>query len=570
MKALILSAGFGTRLLPYTKHLPKPLFPIAGKPVLDRCIQNLGRAGCTKVFVNTHHLHEKIEAHVSKSCYDIAVETVFEPEILGTAGAIKKLELHLKDAPFFLVNSDIVTDIDFKKVYAFHLRHTSPVTMVMHDYPRYNCVKIDTKGHVIEFQQIKSENTRPQDKLYAFTGIHVVDPCVMDKIPGEIFFNIIDVYKSLIDSKKNINAYMANHHYWKDIGTPETFTQAAIDATAPPAFKRAFPGKSYKHHDTRILKGDGSDRKWYRLQSGNQTLVLSDHGIKVEKRPGEINAFENVGNLLFKNNIPVPRIYFCDHFSGLAYVEDLGDKNLHSLIHETRNEDKRVDHYRRVIQNLVKLGAIGKKDFVNTARIIKNRYDEGLILEKECRYFVEAFLNGYLGMNIPYRLFENEFKMLAQKAVDHSITGLMHRDMQSRNIMVKNSTFYFIDFQGAMTGPVQYDLASLVMDPYVRLRQKTQDILLNEAVNEYHAVLNMDKNMFIKGYQYCRITRNLQILGAFGFLTRVKNKPWFEQHIPAATGLLEPNILAVSADEFPGLLEISRKIKSLVSDRLSV
>ena len=91
MKALILAAGFGTRLLPFTENLPKPLFPISKSPVLDITIQSLIDAGCTDIIINTHHLHLQIEKFTAKKSYPIPVNTVFEPEILGTGGAIKNL-----------------------------------------------------------------------------------------------------------------------------------------------------------------------------------------------------------------------------------------------------------------------------------------------------------------------------------------------------------------------------------------------------------------------------------------------------------------------------------------------
>src|SRR4030042_3671664 len=111
MKALILAAGLGTRLKPHTLKTPKPLFPIFGKTNLDIIIEKLEAAGCDAITVNTHHLHHKIEDFLSARHYTIPVYSRYEPEILGTGGAIKNLADFWDDEPFLVINSDVVTDI---------------------------------------------------------------------------------------------------------------------------------------------------------------------------------------------------------------------------------------------------------------------------------------------------------------------------------------------------------------------------------------------------------------------------------------------------------------------------
>jgi NDP-sugar pyrophosphorylase family protein len=123
MKALILAAGLGTRLLPYTQHTPKPLFPLGDRPLLDIIIRRLEAAGCESVIINTHHLHNMITDYINSRKYSIPVNTRHEPVILGTAGAIKNAGDFWDDKPFIVINSDILTDIDLKEVYSFHAGH---------------------------------------------------------------------------------------------------------------------------------------------------------------------------------------------------------------------------------------------------------------------------------------------------------------------------------------------------------------------------------------------------------------------------------------------------------------
>ena len=108
--------------------------------------------------------------------------------------------------------------------------------------------------------------------------------------------------------------------------------------------------------------------------------------------------------------------------------------------------------------------------------------------------------------------------------------------------MIKDDTIYFIDFQGARMGPLQYDLASLLIDPYVDLPPEVQRRLLAYALEQLAAQMDIQADRFRRCYRFCSLTRNLQALGAFGYLTRVKGKSHFEKHIPAAVRTLRRNL----------------------------
>ena len=126
--------------------------------------------------------------------------------------------------------------------------------------------------------------------------------------------------------------------------------------------------------------------------------------------------------------------------------------------------------------------------------------------------------------------------------------------------MIKNNRFYFIDFQGGRLGPVQYDLASLLIDPYVNLSRPVQDNLLKFAIETLSPIIGIDPDKFLSCYQYCAITRNLQILGAFGFLSRIKKKTYFEKYIPNAIKSLKYNLSSFGNTEFPNLTSIVKEI----------
>jgi aminoglycoside/choline kinase family phosphotransferase len=199
------------------------------------------------------------------------------------------------------------------------------------------------------------------------------------------------------------------------------------------------------------------------------------------------------------------------------------------------------------------MSVFGVKQFDRSWPYQTQYYDKEVILENECRYFVDAFLRRYLNLNVCYDDFKDEFILLADKALEFSVNGFMHRDFQSRNIMIKNRKPYFIDFQGGRIGPIQYDLASLLIDPYVALSRHVQDQLLDYCVDKLLSYIHIDKKKFCLCYKYCAITRNLQMLGAFGYLSLVKGKTYFEQFIPAATESLKYNLSVVEDTQFPRL-----------------
>lgn len=544
MKALILGAGFGTRLLPHTRVLPKPLFPIAGRPAIDILIRQLAAHGCDGIIINTHHLHDKIADFIRGQHYPVAVTTRFEPEILGTGGAIRNVADFMDNRPFLVVNGDIFTDIDIRAVMRFHEALPHPVTLVMHDYPQFNTVWIDDRDHAKGFDPAAPPSDPPDCRLLAFTGIQVVDPEIFDFLPRRGFASSIDAYREMIIRGRTIQALVVNGHRWHDIGSPAGYAAAVMDAAAPAAFRKAFGRMPDMPVARTRLAGDGSDRKWFRLSSGDRRLIAADHGIQMQDfhsqyPASEAFAFVRIGRHLLEKGIAVPRIFDHDEFSGLVFMTDLGDESLQARVGRAVDEREVIDCYRLVIDALIPMSVRGAEGFDPAWTCQTPAYDRQLILERECRYFVEAFLNGYLDMDIAYDALAPEFEKLADLAVVDAVIGFMHRDLQSKNIMIMDERPFFIDFQGGRMGPLQYDLASLLNDPYVDLSENARGILLNYCMEKLEQVRPVSRESFIAGYRFCTITRLLQALGAFGFLTCVKSKPGFASYMPIALKTLE-------------------------------
>ncbi|MGM0655161.1 MAG: aminoglycoside phosphotransferase family protein, partial [Thermodesulfobacteriota bacterium] len=276
----------------------------------------------------------------------------------------------------------------------------------------------------------------------------------------------------------------------------------------------------------------------------------------------QLHAFINIGKHLANKDIAVPQILGHDAISGQVAVADLGSTHLADHI-RGMDEKQIIKWYRRVIDALVDFSFKGIERFDTAWTCQTPSYSKQMILDLECRYFMQAFVNGYLGRKEQFETFTPHFHQIADNALIYAMNGLMHRDCQSKNIMIHDGHPWFIDFQSARPGPIQYDLASLLIDPYVTLSRAVRDQLLNYALEKIGLKVSFDIDAFMHSFRYCCISRTLQMLGAFGFLTRVKNKNQFEKYIPTALKGLECRLKDLNE---PGMADFTQFTQSLQGD----
>jgi len=218
---MILAAGLGTRLRPLTLNTPKALMPVGNVPIIDRIIEYLKTYGISELVVNAHHHHEQIVEHLNGGRpFGINIDVRVESNILGTGGGIKNTEDFWDNAPFIVINGDILTNINLRMAYEAHERSGSLATLILHDQPPFNQIKIDDQRSITH---IAGENLANR---LAFTGIHIIDPKLMAHIPENVFSNIIHCYRELIREGTPPKACISKGHEWRDIGTIESYVLA--------------------------------------------------------------------------------------------------------------------------------------------------------------------------------------------------------------------------------------------------------------------------------------------------------------------------------------------------------
>ncbi len=232
MKAMILAAGFGTRLFPLTIDRTKPAIPFLGKPLVGYVAEYIAGFGIDEIVVNLHHQPQSvIDALGDGSDFGVHIEyTIEEPDILGTAGALDNAREHLTDEAFLIVNGKIITDIDISGAIETHKRSGALATMVLKSNikrERFTVVETTTDRLVTGFggfpQPLTEDEIRdPQSEIYnplMFTGIHILEPRVFDYIPRGVFSDIVsDIYRPALAKGDRIAAHVAEGD-WYELST---------------------------------------------------------------------------------------------------------------------------------------------------------------------------------------------------------------------------------------------------------------------------------------------------------------------------------------------------------------
>ncbi len=303
------------------------------------------------------------------------------------------------------------------------------------------------------------------------------------------------------------------------------------------------------------LAGDGSDRSFFRLL-GSPTKVLLWHPYAPGGEVNENDSYFHIGRHLRARGAPAPEIYHYCREEGWMLLEDLGDISLEAFLKGQSGAGQIRFWYRQALEILVRMQIDGLEGFCTAWCFDTPVVDGPFLKERECLYFVRSFLNGCLGLKVDPADLAADFDLLLGSALATHGLYFLYRDFQSRNLMIKDGRLRVIDFQGARLGPLGYDVAALLIDPYVGLAPEWQGEFLDYYLKKLQERVSVDEAAFRNRYHYLALSRNLQILGAFGFLTRVKQKTHFARYIPAAVAALK-RLLEERPGEFPGLERVA-------------
>ncbi len=211
-KVVIMAGGKGIRLRPLTKNTPKPMLKVGGKPILQRIIKTFKDCGYKDLIICVNYKSHIIENYFGNGGkFGVNIEYVKEKKMMGTAGALSLIKEKLTE-PFFIINGDLLTNLDFEKMLDFHIKHNSIATMGIKKY------SINSPYGEVNLvnESISSINEKPTHKFFANAGIYVLNPECVDLVPKK-FFDMTSLFKKIILKKKKTISFPLEE-YWKDIG----------------------------------------------------------------------------------------------------------------------------------------------------------------------------------------------------------------------------------------------------------------------------------------------------------------------------------------------------------------
>ena len=285
------------------------------------------------------------------------------------------------------------------------------------------------------------------------------------------------------------------------------------------------------------IEPDGSSRLFVRVSSGKHCLVA----LANPDNPPENLAWHYLAAHLKNLELPVARVLAHDLDQGFFLMQDLGGKLLHDKVLALAGDQKCIKElYLPVLAMLARLQARGAEGFDTSVCFDGVRLSPEFLYDREAEYFLREFVCNICGLHEagwPHGLKE-DLTAISRRAGEAGPQGMVHRDFQSRNLVWGEHGPGLVDFQGARLGPAQYDLASLLHDPYVDLDWSLRLDLKREYLTLRRALGPFDADRFNEGWPFVSASRVMQALGAYGFLTGARGKTKFGRYMAPALASL--------------------------------
>jgi dTDP-glucose pyrophosphorylase/CBS domain-containing protein len=223
MTAVVMAGGFGTRLHSLTTNTPKPMLPVAGKPLLELIIERLRNSGIKRVNVTTHFKKDIISDYFGDGQkFGVGIHYVEEDQPLGTAGALSLLET--PDEPLLVINGDILTGVDFRAMLDFHWENEAEMTVAVHPQDfRIPYGVLDIDGTIVT-----GISEKPVVRHFVNAGIYLLNPVVCQYIPPNASYDMPDLIRHLLDDGLRVVSFPV-HEYWRDIGNIDDYIRADKD-----------------------------------------------------------------------------------------------------------------------------------------------------------------------------------------------------------------------------------------------------------------------------------------------------------------------------------------------------
>lgn len=226
-KVVLMAGGLGTRLSPLTDNLPKPMLHVGNKPILETIIENFAKYGYTDIVLSVSYKSHIIEDYFGDgSAFGVKIQYVHEDKRMGTAGALTLLRDILTE-PFFVMNGDLLTNINFEHMHNYHLMHDAVATMAVREYDfqvPYGVVNVQD-GRIISIEE------KPTHKFFVSAGIYMLLPQTLEHVPDDEFFDMPTLFEKLIFEKYNAVSFPIRE-YWLDIGRMCDYERANSEYSA--------------------------------------------------------------------------------------------------------------------------------------------------------------------------------------------------------------------------------------------------------------------------------------------------------------------------------------------------
>jgi len=220
-KVVLMVGGLGTRLRPLTENTPKPMLKVGNKPILETIILNFKKYGFTNIILSVSYKSEIIEEYFKDGRkFGVNIEYIHENKRMGTAGALSLIRKKLNE-PFFVMNGDLLTNINFEHMMEYHLSNNAIATMGVREYDfqvPYGVVNVDGEN-------ILSIEEKPVHSFFVSAGVYVLDSKVLDFIPNDEFYDMPTLFEKVIENKMKSVSFPIRE-YWLDIGRLEEFEKA--------------------------------------------------------------------------------------------------------------------------------------------------------------------------------------------------------------------------------------------------------------------------------------------------------------------------------------------------------